>query len=73
MSKPKNSEGSKILFHERRHQEAPKELELMKQEAFDAFMRHPAAMEEDFERLWPLIRDELWIQFVVNHMLRKGG
>ena len=69
MKMSKGPEESKILFHSRRQQEAPEELGLMKREAFEAFMRHPAATEDEFERLWPATRDELFVRFVADQLI----
>ena len=32
----------------------------------EAFMSHPAATEEDFERCWPSIRDEILKQYTMK-------
>jgi hypothetical protein len=39
----------------------------MKHNAKVAFMTYPGATDEDFERCWPAIRDEIF----KNHTLRK--
>lgn len=43
--------------------------EEMREIVRQAFMNHPAATEEDFERCWPGIRDEMFVQ----HALRVYG
>lgn len=38
----------------------------MKGTVKEAFMSHPAATEEDFERCWPSIRDEIFKQYTMK-------
>ena len=48
----------------------------MKETVREAFMCHPAATEEDFERCWPAIRDEIFKQHtmeVLEIMLLKDS
>ena len=42
------------------------ELERMKAMAHTAFMTHPAATEEDFDRCWPAMRDEMFRQHAIK-------
>jgi hypothetical protein len=42
------------------------EIERMKEIAHTAFMTHPAASEEDFERCWPGLRDEMFKQHAIK-------
>ena len=42
------------------------EIERMRDIAHTAFMTHPAATEEDFERCWPVIRDEMFKQHAIK-------
>ena len=47
------------------------ELDRLRRLAHEAFMTHPAAIEEDFVRCWPLIRDEMFKQHAVKVLVRK--
>lgn len=40
--------------------------EEMREIVREAFMSHPAATEEDFERCWPAIRDEMFKQYTLE-------
>lgn len=42
------------------------EIERMREIAHTAFMTHPAATEEDFERCWPGLRDEMFKQHAIK-------
>lgn len=42
------------------------EIERMKEIAHTAFMTHPAVTEEDFERCWPGLRDEMFKQHAIK-------
>jgi hypothetical protein len=53
--------------HSNGHSEPAKAHDDMKQNAKRAFMTHPGATDEDFERCWPAIRDEIF----KTHTLRK--
>jgi len=38
----------------------------MKATVREAFMSHPAATEEDFDRCWPELRDEIFKQYTMK-------
>ena len=44
---------------------------LMKEKAREIFMSHPAASAEDFERCWPMIRDQLFVRRTLDVL--EGG
>ena len=46
------------------------EIERMKVIAHTAFMTHPAATDEDFERCWPSLRDEMFKQHAIKVLAR---
>jgi hypothetical protein len=52
-----------------RHTTSPERIEAnneMKGTVKEAFMTHPAATEEDFERCWPALRDEIFKQYTMK-------
>lgn len=40
----------------------------MKEKARAVFMSHPAATNQDFERCWPSIRDEILVRYTLSRM-----
>jgi hypothetical protein len=38
----------------------------LKVKARRVFMTHPAATDQDFERCWPAIRDEMFVRYTLN-------
>jgi hypothetical protein len=49
-----------------RRREAARHLKV---KVYEAFMSHPAATPEDFERCWPSIRDEILKEFTLLKVL----
>lgn len=43
-------------------------LDLMKKQVRAAFLSHPAATEMDFERCWPVLRDEIFKEYALRHL-----
>ncbi len=43
-------------------------LGLMKTKVRTTFLSHPAATEADFERCWPMLRDEIFKQYTLKHL-----
>lgn len=48
------------------HQIKKEELERLRATAHAALMTRPAATEEDFDRCWPALRDEMFKQHAIN-------
>lgn len=45
----------------------------MKEDARKVFLTHPAATDQDFERCWPTIRDEIFVRYTLNALVATAG
>jgi hypothetical protein len=45
----------------------------MKEKARKVFLAHPAATDQDFERCWPTIRDEIFVRYTLNALVLGNG